>query len=126
MSEIGDKVFDNVCYIKISLIHISKDERRTVRKGVDLGGLGSVLLDSAQAGEGVHTIDVHSARPAYALSAWSAKGEGGIGLVLDLELWYQNRWQEGKMIEDDGRWKTTGSMGSRNGDEQGEADRNGQ
>jgi hypothetical protein len=69
MSEIGDKVFDNVCYIKISLIHISKDERRTVRKGVDLGGLGSVLLDSAQAGEGVHTIDVHSARPAYALSA---------------------------------------------------------
>lgn len=58
----------------------------TVGEGVDLGGLGGVLLDAAEAGEGVDTVNVHGARATDTLTARAAEGEGGVLLVLDLDL----------------------------------------
>jgi hypothetical protein len=57
-----------------------------VGKGVDLGGLGGVLLDTAETGEGVDTVNVHGARAADALTARTTEGKRGVHLVLDLDL----------------------------------------
>mmetsp|Transcript_7869 Transcript_7869/g.17132 ORF Transcript_7869/g.17132 Transcript_7869/m.17132 type:complete len:262 (+) Transcript_7869:175-960(+) len=60
-----------------------------VGEGVDLGGLGA-LVDEAQAGEGVVSVDVHRARAADALSAGSAEGQRGVLLVLNLQKGVQH------------------------------------
>lgn len=57
-----------------------------MRKGVDFRRLARILLNTAQASQSVHSIDVHGARTADTLSTRSAESEGGIGLILDLDL----------------------------------------
>jgi len=57
-----------------------------VGKGVDLGGLGRVLLDAAETRERVDTVNVHGTRATDTLTARAAEGKGGVLLVLDLDL----------------------------------------
>lgn len=61
-----------------------------VRKRVDLGGLRGVLVNIAQAGQGVGTIDVHGATSANTLTARATEGQGRIDLILDLDKGIQN------------------------------------
>lgn len=77
-----------------------------MRKRVDLGGLGRVPVDSAQAGEGVDTVDVHGARTTDSLSARPSERERRVDLVLDLDERVEH-WREGA----NGRWGS-GVVGS--------------
>ena len=61
-----------------------------MRKRVDLGVLGRVPVDPAQARQRVLAVDVHGARPADALSARPPESEGGVHLVLDLNERVEN------------------------------------
>ena len=77
-----------------------------VRKGVNLGGFGSVGLDPAEAGESVDAVDVHGATAADSLSAGPAEGQSRVQLVLDLDQTVQHHgtarvevnWREGMTI----------------------------
>lgn len=62
-----------------------------VRKGVDLHGLAG-LVDEAQAGEGVTTVDIHGAAATDTLTARPSEGERGVLLVLDLQQSIKNHW----------------------------------
>jgi hypothetical protein len=61
-----------------------------VRKGVNLGRLGRVSVDPAEAREGVDTVDVHGARSTDTLSARASEGEGRVDLVLNSNQSVQN------------------------------------
>jgi len=54
-----------------------------MRQRVDVGVLATVTVDSAETGESVLAIDVHSARAADALTARTTKGKSWINFVLD-------------------------------------------
>lgn len=54
-----------------------------VGKGVDARLLGCVRGDTAQAGQGVDTVDVHGAATANALTTTPPEGQGRVDLVLD-------------------------------------------
>ena len=56
-----------------------------VGKRVDARLLGGVRGNTAQASQGVDTVDVHSAAAANALTATSPEGEGRVDLVLDAD-----------------------------------------
>lgn len=80
-------------YTDIQLVNISEVvetrslvEERTVRKGVELRGLGLASVDSRQTGESVDTIDVHSARSTNSLSARSSESQGRVEVILDFDL----------------------------------------
>ena len=64
--------------------------QRTVREGVDLGVLGRVAIDSAEARQRVLAVDVHGARPADALATRPPESEGGVHLVLNLDERIEN------------------------------------
>lgn len=55
-----------------------------VWQGVDLGALAGVVVDTAQACQGVDTSNVHGTRATNTLSTRSSEGQGGVLLVLDL------------------------------------------
>ena len=54
-------------------------------KGVDLGVLAGVALDSAEASKRVLAVDVHGTRAADTLAAGTSERERGVHLVLDLD-----------------------------------------
>lgn len=84
--EVRDEVLDNV-HCKTSAESCrTRPEKRTVREGVDLAGLGGVLVNAAETGEGVDTVNVHGTRATDTLTARATEGKGGVHLVLDLEL----------------------------------------
>lgn len=65
--------------------------QRTVRKGVDLGFLGGIFGNSAQAGKSVDTVNVHGTRATDTLSARSSESKSGVELILDLDLQTQKK-----------------------------------
>ena len=60
-----------------------------VRERVNLA-VAAVTVDTAQAGEGVDTINVHGAATANTLTARTAESEGRVKLVLDLQKSIEN------------------------------------
>lgn len=60
--------------------------QRTVRKRVDLGLLGGIFGNSAQAGKSVDTVNVHGTRTTDTLSARSSESKSRVELILDLDL----------------------------------------
>lgn len=63
-----------------------KIAQRTVRKGVNLGILGGVFWNSAQASKSVDTVNVHGTGTTDTLSARSSESKSGVELILDLDL----------------------------------------
>ena len=63
-----------------------------MRKGVDLGVLGRVPVDPAEARQRVLAVDVHGARATDTLSARTTEGECGVNFVLDLDERIENLW----------------------------------
>lgn len=61
-----------------------------VRQGVDLGVI--LLVDPAEAGEGVDTVNIHSARTADTLTARATEGERRVNFVLDFDERVENHW----------------------------------
>lgn len=61
-----------------------------MRQRVDLSVFATVTVDSAETGEGVLAINVHSARAADALTARPTKGKSGVNFVLDFDESIQN------------------------------------
>lgn len=56
-----------------------------VGKRVDARLLGGVCGNTAQAGQGVDTVDVHGARTADTLTTTPPEGKGRVHLVLDTD-----------------------------------------
>lgn len=67
--KVGDEVLDHV----------------HVRKGVNLGILGGVFWNSAQASKSVDTVNVHGTGTTDTLSARSSESKSGVELILDLD-----------------------------------------
>lgn len=65
--------------------------QRTVRKRVDLGLLGGIFGNSAQAGKSVDTVNVHGTRTTDTLSARSSESKSRVELILDLDLQTQKK-----------------------------------
>lgn len=61
-----------------------------MREGVDLGVLATVTVDSAKAGKGVLTVNVHGARSADTLTARTTESEGGVDLILNFDESIEN------------------------------------
>jgi len=93
---------------------------RTVRQRVDLGRLGRVAVDPAQAGERVDAVNVHRARAADALAARAPERQRRVDLVLNLDQSVEHCREESATMTESDRW---GWWGNERREEEGRGGR---
>ena len=78
-----------------------------MRKGVDLGVLGRVPVDPAEARQRVLAVDVHGARAADALAARAAECQRRVDLVLDLNQGVEHLHATRHVVLNDSLWDSS-------------------